>query len=600
MNAKKIRYHSTFSRLALSFLVLGMLPLLILSSVYIRNYMDRVEEMAISAEQQTIYSLSGSVNDVIESTDENLIGMYTYTFLDEEYLYEILKDPNLSDNAKRTEINAMLEDISKRCIYVSNLRLRTSGGDLYAYSPKNQSLRSGVGIANELTSIPESEYTKLKVLPAYSAARYYTNTQSTCFTIARNYMDGSSLISNRTKILCTIYADIDTDILSGLVLDRSGQHSNIEVVDLDSMEYVYCADQEKLGKKTEWEEYLQNIGDNENGVIQTGTGYLLYNQIGSTNCCVIDAISRKDIWGSYYAERNYMILALIITLLAMILMYLAYSKRTVKPVQELSRAMEKVQAGDLSVRADIHSGDEIEYLGTGFNHMLEELNDYINKVYLANIQQKETEIRALKMQIQPHYLYNTLDVIRMKALENGDDTTAALLESLSRQLRYLTDQNKKEVLLRDEIGNVREYFQMIRIRYNGLYDLLINVREDTLDLRVPKLILQPLVENALKHGLRTREGSGRIHIFAERKDGKLLLQVMDNGVGMDEDQVKQLNQKLREKTQAVSETGKSIGLKNVEDRIRLLYGEEYHMEVDSKKGMGTIIICTLPAMEPDK
>ena len=266
------------------------------------------------------------------------------------------------------------------------------------------------------------------------------------------------------------------------------------------------------------------------------------------------------------------------------------------PVQE---AMKQVENGQMDVRLEIDSHDEMEIIADGFNKMVERLNDYINQVYVARICQKDAELNALKMQIQPHYLYNTLDVIRMTALEENDETSAELLECLAHQLRYVMGEHTDCIVLRDELQALREYFVIMKVRYEDRIGLSIQVSDEDTQLYIPKLLLQPVVENAIRHGLREKDGEGTVAIRVERKEDFLEIVVMDDGVGMDEEQVRIMQESLDD-----PEIGKvdangclSVGMKNVYDRIKLNCGKEYGFRIESFLGVGTIVTYHLPVWE---
>lgn len=173
--------------------------------------------------------------------------------------------------------------------------------------------------------------------------------------------------------------------------------------------------------------------------------------------------------------------------------------------EQLKEGMLKIQKGDLESRIDVGGReDEIGMLAEGLNDMATELETYIKKVYVAEIRQREAELDALKSQIKLHYLYNTLEVIRMTVLEHEDTETARMVESLSKQLKYLIGCNSDRVLLKRALENIREYFYIMRIRYENRIELDVSAQPEALEASIIKLSLQPIVENAVRHGLRPK------------------------------------------------------------------------------------------------
>lgn len=374
--------------------------------------------------------------------------------------------------------------------------------------------------------------------------------------------------------------------------------SEMYIVDRKEKVYVYHQDSGKINQQLgELEAYLPEMDQKYQYILADGM-YYIYNDIEGTDWMVIHKIPRYNLENSYQEIRNNTILIICISVILLLFLYYFYSKKTNKPILQLKTAMEKVQNGELDTRVEVYSNDEIGFLAKGMNQMTKNLQEHIKRVYIAEIRQREAEIKTLKTQIQPHYLYNTLDVIRMTAVMNDDYQTAGLLDGLSGQLKYLIGGAREIVTLRDEIENVENYFKIVRVRYENRFGLDINVNEEFLDLRVPQLILQPVVENSVKYGLRPKEESGIIAINVQVEGERLLISVMDNGLGMSQQKLREVQELLENKETVKHARSKkaSIGLKNAHDRIKLILGEEYGMEIISYEGMGTIVKFSLPVM----
>ena len=234
--------------------------------------------------------------------------------------------------------------------------------------------------------------------------------------------------------------------------------------------------------------------------------------------------------------------------------------------------------------------------------MVKDLDYYIREVYVAKICQKEAELDALKMQIQPHYLYNTLDVIRMTAVENEDQKTARLLESLAKQLRYVIGQSRERVPLYMELDSIREYMVLMNARYQGKFRLNVNVSDQDRNLYVLKLLLQPMVENAIKHGLRDKEGIGTIEVNVKRGTDALEIAVLDDGKGMNAEEEQYLRSILNRKGELPKDGDRSVGIgfRNVQDRIQLSCKEGYGVDFTSCEHVGTMVKFRLPLWESEQ
>ena len=257
--------------------------------------------------------------------------------------------------------------------------------------------------------------------------------------------------------------------------------------------------------------------------------------------------------------------------------------------------MSQVESGNFDIQLPVESGDEIGVLSERFNRMSWELKNYINQSYVAQIKKNEAELTALKSQIYPHFLYNTLEIIRMTALDNQDEQVSQMIEALSEQIHYLIGPMQDMVPLEKEVEIVRKYVYLLNCRISG--KVYLNVKTPgSHEILVPKLILQPLVENAYVHGIKPKNGRGSIMIETSERDRRLELSVIDNGVGMKETEIEKLKEFLSGEEPGIKNeyNWQSIGLKNVHDRIRFLYGEEYGIRITSTVGVGTMIQVLLP------
>ncbi len=255
---------------------------------------------------------------------------------------------------------------------------------------------------------------------------------------------------------------------------------------------------------------------------------------------VVLILDNSDIMGAFFQSRLILTLLVCFAAAVLLMLYMVFSIRMSEPTRKLKEAMEQVEQGNLDVRVNLQTQDEMAYVADGFNKMTERLTDYINQVYVAQICQKDAELTALKMQIQPHYLYNTLDVIRMTALDQDDEKCAELLESLAKQLRYVMGSHADRVYLKDELDSIREYFALMKVRYEDRISLMMYVRDQDRMLVIPKFLLQPIVENAIRHGLRDKAGRGAVAIRVERRRSHLEIVVMDDGIGMTEAEIQEM------------------------------------------------------------
>ncbi|GAA4877327.1 two-component system sensor histidine kinase YesM [Paenibacillus vulneris] len=284
------------------------------------------------------------------------------------------------------------------------------------------------------------------------------------------------------------------------------------------------------------------------------------------------------------------------------LLLLLYLLRTfTKPLVGLGKVALSVQKGNLDVRSQIRGGDEIGRLGYLFDQMLDRINEMIEEISDTQARKRKAELDMLQAQINPHFLFNVLNSIRMKVMFKGDKESAEMIGSLSKLLRMTINQDKGLISLHEEVEIVMDYTQLMNMRQKEKVLLQTDISANALLEKVPRFFLQPLIENALIHGLS--QSGGIIKVKAWMEDATLIVYVEDNGAGMDTMTLNRLQQRIRQtKEQGHMEMEKhkgfsSIGLSNVYERMRITYGEAFEMKMESEPGKGTRITMFIPSLE---
>ncbi|MCM3702288.1 sensor histidine kinase [Paenibacillus macerans] len=268
------------------------------------------------------------------------------------------------------------------------------------------------------------------------------------------------------------------------------------------------------------------------------------------------------------------------------------STRTLlKPLADLMRGLRKLRSGDFSARISVRSGDELGFIGESFNSMAEQVSTLINKVYLAQISQRESELKAIQAQLNPHYLHNLFNELYWK-LYNDDQAEAALLiNAIAEMLRYSLKSVKTDTTLGEELQQVRNYIKIQTELFTGEIETIIQAEESLLGLRMMRCLLLPVVENVFVHAFRNMDEDRVLRVKAALRNGALHIEVADNGCGMDDSTL----YALKEAKDALPENNKTgIGFKSVLRRIELVYGAPYGVEISSVKGKGTTVHIRLP------
>ena len=270
-----------------------------------------------------------------------------------------------------------------------------------------------------------------------------------------------------------------------------------------------------------------------------------------------------------------------------------------RPIQVLAQAAGRISEGDLDARADVDSRDEIAVLADRFNDMACNIQTLVVKVREDEQKMRKADLRLLQEQINPHFLYNTLDNIVWLIEGNEPDEAVEMVVTLSEFFRLVLSKGKEFITIRQEEQHISSYLQIQGKRYHDILDYHIYIDPEIYEYQIPKLTLQPLVENALYHGIKYKRSRGMIEITGTKEGENLYLTVADDGVGMDEDELKKLEKEI---SRPCKETESGFGLANVNERIRMYFGSEYGMKIWSEKGSGTRITIEIPAItdNPEK
>ena len=264
-----------------------------------------------------------------------------------------------------------------------------------------------------------------------------------------------------------------------------------------------------------------------------------------------------------------------------------------QPIRQLNSVTEKIAQGDFNARAQVNSDDEVAELAVSFNKMAGNMQSLIDKVKEDERKMRKADLRLLQEQIQPHFLYNTLDTIVWLIESNEPDEAVTMVVTLSDFFREILSKGKEFISIKEEEKHISSYLQIQEMRYRDIleYDILLD--QVIYKYQILKLTLQPVVENALYHGIKYKRAKGCIHIHGEKEGDIIRLTVRDDGVGMDEEELAQLRQQIEKPCQ---ETEKGFGLANVNERIHMYFGYEYGMKIESEKGKGTTVEIVIPAI----
>lgn len=406
-------------------------------------------------------------------------------------------------------------------------------------------------------------------------------------TVARSIMDGPT-----DQVLGIMVIELDPDMFSNLLLGNQGLFQYQYLFIVDQKGEVICSNpkvnkgwQEEIDDRfergirrfaLEWNGKEYYVCGQYNGI----TGWKSYSAIPSEGLFPQAKDLNSAIW---------LVVVLCTVGIAAVIALLVYAMA--RPIKRLSRAMSQVQEGDFTVRVPNKRKDEIGELTDSFNYMVDKINTLIRQVYQEKIAQKNAEVQALQAQINPHFLYNTLDSVNWMLIDREEYDISDIIISLGSLMRYSIEDENAFVPLDREVEYVISYLKIQKNRLEDRLDYQVEVDDSLRQEKIPKLILQPMVENAITHGIEPRRENGKVTILIRDMDGEIQITVEDNGIGMTPEQLEHLKEEVPD-LEKEGHTG--IGIRNVDRRIRLHYGEQYRIRIESVYKKGTVINLRIP------
>ena len=369
--------------------------------------------------------------------------------------------------------------------------------------------------------------------------------------------------------------------------------NNVYVLNEDNT-VISSNNNSSLGTKLEnFEDEIKNLAiNNELGIIYENYGNVNFTQrLPDSNLALCGVININKAIREIYDVRKIIFICFIITLITLIIIYLIV-KQVTRPLYILIEKMATLRSNKFTEYVEINevSGiSEIEELATTYNYMIKDINCHIKELVKTQKEKRKFEIYALQMQINPHYVFNTLSSIKFLIWQGNKDKSIEVLDSFILLLRNTISKTDEFITMKEEIDNLKHYVLINNTRYGDRIDVQYFIMPNCYDYLVPKLILQPFIENSFFHGFPSGE-EGKIEIFIKEENENLNIRIIDNGVGIESDKLEDMKNSKKPSSKGLS----GIGVNNVNDRIKLIYGNDYGISIKSEVGKGTEIIVLLP------
>ncbi|WP_130616669.1 sensor histidine kinase [Cohnella abietis] len=405
--------------------------------------------------------------------------------------------------------------------------------------------------------------------------------------------------ANGEEIKAVLLVDANFKMIDDLSRSvKLGQKGYAYIIDDSAGNIIYHPQQQLIYAGLKYENVEQALKYTYGSYLDNSTGVdrLITIQTVNNVGWKIVGVSYMDEIVTTRKEISAFLLWLLLAVMIFVLLITLYmSAKISQPIKRLEKSMQLVERGNFDIHIPIRRDDEVGRLSRRFNLMVNRIRELMNQNIHEQEAKRKSELEVLQSQIHPHFLYNTLNsVVRLAGTGKNEDVIT-MITSLSKFFRISLSKGEHFILVADELEHIRNYLIIQKMRYKNKFEYAIEAEEEALTCRTLKLILQPLVENAIYHGIEPSADEGFIRISARIIEGKLCLQVKDDGLGIAPDKLKEL---LTTDASHDSEgAGVGIGLRNVHERIRLNYGEEYGLQFESEREEGTVVSLWLPCLQ---
>lgn len=362
--------------------------------------------------------------------------------------------------------------------------------------------------------------------------------------------------------------------------------SEIFLMDIDGR-MVSAADREKVGRNVP---YIKNVAG-ESGSFQQNGRLINYQKVGNWNYYLVNETPILELYRGSIGVTVLLMAVILVMTAFMIISLRRMVNAFYRPLNRVVSVMDDVAEGKVDVRINMDSMDaDSRKLAEGFNSMMDEMNKLMQQVKTEQHQMEQIRFNALYSQIKPHFLYNTLECIHWQAVASGNKEISTMVKALAQYYRICLSRGKEIIPLKQELDHIRSYLIIQNMRYDNIIELVIQVPEKFYELKVPKMILQPLVENAIYHGIRVKEGKqGMVRIGICSGEAEIILSVTDSGTGMSQDKIDEINLSISEYNESFG-----YGVRNVNKRIELMFGTEYGLHFERNAEGGVMVEIRLP------
>ena len=575
------------------YLTVSPVVILISLALLIFNY-DRTKQGWMNANLSNVNVLSENLNAI----QTEIKDFTTYLCINTQ-LSKLLTTGNVGEKNK----NARLWEEETPIQYVQNVLALKGYIKTIAIYPEN-------GIRPYLKGMDGSVY--VQEMKNIWLSDIYTDTINSEYKyVWRSIPKGSSELYTMNKedkiVLCREMFDLARKVPLGFIVIGISQEYYQDLIknvvqNEDESVLVLGADSSELSRygkiNKKVADYLKNMNDANKKNLEEGMHFSYANydiacrQMGENGGIVCKIMPEYGVWAHLKGNLYTSLILLIGVLAGMLPLLLIISNLVTRPLRQVSNAIRKFSGGDFEQRVEVVTSDEVGEVAVCFNSMVDAIKNLINENYVIKLREKESEIAVLQAQINPHFLYNTLDSLYWQAMDAENEELAESILALSQLFRLVLNQGQSEIMVESEMELVACYLKIQKMRFTKRLEYQVEVDEEIKKVKIPKLVIQPFVENAIVHGFEKVVGKCELKVRARRDGDFVQFEIEDTGIGMSQEQIDEVWKREPERY-----TKQRIGryaIRNIRERLRLLYKGNFQLDIQSVVGKGTKVIIRVP------
>lgn len=581
-----LRDMSVRKKIILIFITFGFIPLIILEGYVVSFLTNKLTEYELKTIGQTIDLVSNSIDQVLETYDKQSTGFY---YQEDMLNYLILGKNRPLDRKEMYLLNGSVSKFMRGNPYIRSVYIFTESNQV-AYWDDNYTI-----YLEKVRRDPESLYpfAKQNGMAFCQSTFYYSRYNSTAKNFAFSFGRVIKNTKNVFEKIGILVINLDINCIADICNKASiSPNGTLMIVDSEN-NIVWHNNNELITRNTRDIRSYINLSLNHKRVseviVNNENCYILSNRIAYSDWTCIAIVPKSDMAiQAKFMQKSIIIMGLLLFISLMSIGF-TIDKNLLVPIRQMAVIINETKFTTMKLKKRVYSKNEIGMLYSSFDDMKQRISQLLNDIEYEHLKNKTQEIEVLRAQINPHFLYNTLDTINWMARDIKAIEISQMLTSLSSILRYSIKDFSYDVMLSDEVKWLENYIFIQKKRFENQFEVYFNIDESLLNRCVKKLIMQPIVENAILHGLKDVEENGRIDISIKAYDEDIKIEIFDNGCGMSEEQI----------IQTLNGLGGGVGIYNTNQLIKYSYGENYGISIFSQMNHGTRVIILIPQIEGD-